>query len=134
MSGRGKLGIDMREIWTMQPRFEKRVGNAPFSLLDQPRFRAGFDFMRLRGQIGEITPRGSNLCCDFGSSWSCRAAMASSEVFAISVEFYFERSPAIDVLVELGDGCFRILNAVELNHAGAFGASPFEEDLCLLNG
>jgi poly(A) polymerase len=56
VSGRGKLGIDMREIWTMQPRFEKRVGNAPYSLLDQPRFRAGFDFLRLRGKIGEIDP------------------------------------------------------------------------------
>jgi len=56
VSGRGKLGIDMREIWTMQPRFEKRVGNAPYALLEQPRFRAGFDFLRLRGQIGEIDP------------------------------------------------------------------------------
>jgi poly(A) polymerase len=56
VSGRGKLGIDMREIWTMQPRFEKRIGNSPYSLLDQPRFRAGFDFLRLRGQIGEIDP------------------------------------------------------------------------------
>jgi poly(A) polymerase len=54
VSGRGKLGTDMREIWTMQPRFEKRVGSAPFSLLDQPRFRAGFDFLRLRAQTGEI--------------------------------------------------------------------------------
>ena len=56
VSGRGKLGIDMREIWTMQPRFEKRVGNAPYSRLEQPRFRAGFDFLRLRGQVGEIDP------------------------------------------------------------------------------
>ena len=54
VSGRGKLGIDMREIWSMQPRFEKRVGSAPYSLLEQPRFRAGFDFLRLRGQTGEI--------------------------------------------------------------------------------
>ena len=54
VSGRGKLGIDMREIWSMQPRFEKRVGCAPYSLLEQPRFRAGFDFLRLRGQTGEI--------------------------------------------------------------------------------
>lgn len=54
VSGRGKLGGDMREIWMMQPRFEKRVGNAPFSLVDQPRFRAGFDFLRLRAQVGEI--------------------------------------------------------------------------------
>ncbi len=54
VSGRGKLGIDMREIWSMQPRFEKRVGSSPYSLLEQPRFRAGFDFMRLRAQTGEI--------------------------------------------------------------------------------
>jgi poly(A) polymerase len=54
VAGRGKLGTDMREIWSMQPRFEKRVGSAPYTLLEQPRFRAGFDFMRLRAQIGEI--------------------------------------------------------------------------------
>jgi poly(A) polymerase len=38
----------------MQPRFEKRVGSSPYTLLEQPRFRAGFDFMRLRAQTGEI--------------------------------------------------------------------------------
>ena len=54
VSGRGKLAGDMREIWLLQPRFEKRTGNAPFALLDQPRFRAGFDFMRLRAEIGEV--------------------------------------------------------------------------------
>lgn len=54
VSGRGKLAADMREIWMMQPRFEKRVGSAPFGLAEQPRFRAGFDFMRLRADIGEI--------------------------------------------------------------------------------
>ena len=54
VSGRGKLGIDMREIWTLQPRFEKRTGSSPYSMLEQPRFRAGFDFLRLRGQTGEI--------------------------------------------------------------------------------
>ncbi|MDB5896585.1 MAG: pcnB [Ramlibacter sp.] len=54
ISGRGKLGADMREIWMMQPRFEKRTGNTPFSLAEQPRFRAAFDFMRLRADIGEV--------------------------------------------------------------------------------
>ena len=54
VSGRGKLGGDMRDIWTMQPRFEKRVGSSPYSLLEQPRFRAGFDFLRLRAQTGEV--------------------------------------------------------------------------------
>ncbi len=54
VSGRGKLGADMREIWMMQPRFEKRSGNSVFSLAEQPRFRAGFDFLRLRADVGEI--------------------------------------------------------------------------------
>jgi len=54
ISGRGKLAADMREIWTMQPRFEKRIGNGPITLVEQPRFRAGFDFLRLRGRVGEV--------------------------------------------------------------------------------
>lgn len=54
ISGRGKLGADMREIWMMQPRFEKRTGHTPFSLVEQPRFRAAFDFMRLRADVGEV--------------------------------------------------------------------------------
>jgi poly(A) polymerase len=54
VSGRGKLGADMREIWTMQPRFDRRTGQTPFSLVEQPRFRAGFDFLRLRAQVGEV--------------------------------------------------------------------------------
>jgi poly(A) polymerase len=53
ISGRGKLAADMREIWTMQPRFERRSGNGPVTLVEQPRFRAGFDFLRLRAQSGE---------------------------------------------------------------------------------
>ncbi len=56
ISGRGKLGADMREIWLMQPRFERRSGNAPFALVEQPRFRAGFDFLRLRADAGEVAP------------------------------------------------------------------------------
>jgi poly(A) polymerase len=54
VSGRGKLAADMREIWLMQPRFDKRVGSTPYSMVEQPRFRAGFDFMRLRAEVGEI--------------------------------------------------------------------------------
>lgn len=55
VSGRGKLAADMREIWMMQPRFEKRTGHAPFNLVAQLRFRAGFDFLRLRAANGEAT-------------------------------------------------------------------------------
>ncbi len=54
VSGRGKLAADMREIWSMQTRFDKQTGRAPISLVDQPRFRAAFDFLRLRAKIGEV--------------------------------------------------------------------------------
>ncbi len=54
VSGRGKLAADMREIWMMQPRFDKRIGSTAFSLVEQARFRAGFDFLRLRAEVSEV--------------------------------------------------------------------------------
>ncbi|MDL5033226.1 polynucleotide adenylyltransferase PcnB [Pelomonas sp. APW6] len=54
ISGRGKLAADMREIWMMQPRFERRTGNGPYSLVEQPRYRAGFDFLLLRAEVGDL--------------------------------------------------------------------------------
>jgi poly(A) polymerase len=39
---------DMREIWTLQPRFERRTGQAPFKLLEHIRLRAGYDFLLIR--------------------------------------------------------------------------------------
>ncbi len=53
VSGRGKLAADMREIWVMQPRFDKRSGTTPLSMVTHLRFRAGFDFLRLRADVGE---------------------------------------------------------------------------------
>ena len=56
----GKLAItrriagDIKEIWALQPRFEKRAGKTPYRLLEQPRFRAGYDFLALRAQSGEV--------------------------------------------------------------------------------
>jgi poly(A) polymerase len=38
----------MREIWMLQPRFERRTGRAPFKLLEHLRLRAGYDFLLLR--------------------------------------------------------------------------------------
>jgi len=49
-----RIAADITEIWALQPRFEKRWGKAPFRLLEQPRFRAGYDFLRLRAASGEI--------------------------------------------------------------------------------
>ena len=44
----------MKEIWLLQPRLEQRSGKRPFALLEQERFRAGFDFLGLRAASGEI--------------------------------------------------------------------------------
>ncbi|MDO8178685.1 MAG: polynucleotide adenylyltransferase PcnB [Undibacterium sp.] len=51
-----KIGSDMRDIWAMQPRFEKRVGKTPYKLLENTRLRAGYDFLLLRCASGEIDP------------------------------------------------------------------------------
>jgi poly(A) polymerase len=49
-----RITSDMRDIWAMQPRFERRTGKAPYKLLENPRFRAGFDFLLLRCESGEL--------------------------------------------------------------------------------
>ncbi len=56
---------DMREIWSMQPRFEKRVGRYPYRLIESPRFRAGYDFMLLRCATGEKNPSLGQWWTDF---------------------------------------------------------------------
>jgi poly(A) polymerase len=43
-----------REIWLMQPRFEQRTSRAALRLVEQPRFRAAYDFLLLRAAAGEV--------------------------------------------------------------------------------
>jgi poly(A) polymerase len=45
---------DMRDIWGLQPRFERRTGRSPFRLLEHMRFRAGYDFLLLRAAADEV--------------------------------------------------------------------------------
>ena len=45
---------DIKDIWALQPRFDKRTGKMPYRLIEQPRYRAGWDFLRLRGMSGEV--------------------------------------------------------------------------------
>ena len=49
-----KIASDMRDIWAMQPRFERRTGKSPYKLLEHLRLRAGYDFLLLRCASGEI--------------------------------------------------------------------------------
>jgi poly(A) polymerase len=48
-----RIATDMRDIWAMQPRFERRTGKTPFKLLEHTRLRAGYDFLLLRCASGE---------------------------------------------------------------------------------
>jgi poly(A) polymerase len=65
-----RIATDMRDIWAMQPRFERRTGKAPYKLLEHPRFRAGFDFLLLRCESGELEQ-------DVGDWW---AAFAEADI------------------------------------------------------
>jgi poly(A) polymerase len=58
-----RIATDMRDIWAMQPRFERRNGKSPYKLLEHPRFRAGFDFLLLRCESGELD-------AEIGSWWA----------------------------------------------------------------
>ncbi len=49
-----RIAGDIKEIWALQPRFDKRTGKTPYRLLELPRFRAGYDFLALRAESGEI--------------------------------------------------------------------------------
>ncbi len=43
-----RFSTPMREIWAMQPRFQRRQGKRAKRLLGHPRFRAAYDFLLLR--------------------------------------------------------------------------------------
>jgi poly(A) polymerase len=49
-----KLTATMREVWSMQPRFEQRSGSRAYRLLEAPRFRMAYDFLALRAASGEV--------------------------------------------------------------------------------
>ncbi len=43
----------MRDVWFLQSRFSRRTGGRPYRLLSHPRFRAAYDFLALRAEVGE---------------------------------------------------------------------------------
>ena len=50
-----RFTIPIREIWDMQERLPRRSGKRADLLLENPRFRAGYDFLLLRESAGEKT-------------------------------------------------------------------------------
>lgn len=58
-----RFSVPMREIWSLQARFERRSGQQPFRLLEHKRFRAAYDFLMLRVHSGEAAG-------DLGDWWT----------------------------------------------------------------
>jgi poly(A) polymerase len=48
-----RFTITMKEVWSLQPRFDNHSGKRPLSLLEHPRFRMAYDFLVLRAESGE---------------------------------------------------------------------------------
>lgn len=51
-----RFSYPMREIMQMQPRFERRQGKRAQAFLENRRFRAAFDLLVLRQELGEVDP------------------------------------------------------------------------------
>ena len=49
-----RFTLPMREIWELQLRLPRRAGSQAFRLMENKRFRAGYDFLLLREDAGEI--------------------------------------------------------------------------------
>ncbi len=51
-----RFSVPMRELLMLQPRFNRRSGVKALSLLQHPRFRAAYDFLLLRAEVGVADP------------------------------------------------------------------------------
>jgi len=60
-----RIAGDIKDIWALQPRFEQRSGKRPYGVLQQPRFKAGYDFLLLRTESGEVAPEVGTWWTDF---------------------------------------------------------------------
>lgn len=71
-----RVAGDIKDIWSIQPRFEQRSGKRPYGVLEQPRFKAGYDFLLLRAESGEVEAELGQWWTDFmNADGNARAAM-----------------------------------------------------------
>ena len=71
-----RVAGDIKDIWALQPRFEQRSGKRPYGVLEQPRFKAAYDFLLLRAQSGEVDGELAQWWTDFMKhDGEARAAM-----------------------------------------------------------
>lgn len=61
---------DMRDIWSLQPRLQRRMPRQAFKLLEHPRFRAGYDFFLLRAELGHLGEDGVEVANWWGEMYA----------------------------------------------------------------
>ena len=49
-----RFQADMHDLWMMQVKLERRTGKSAYAAVRHPRYRAGYDFLLLRSQAGEV--------------------------------------------------------------------------------
>ncbi len=60
-----RIAVDMREIWSLQPRLARRTRRYAYGVLEHPRFRAAYDFLLLRARTGGADPEVARWWSDF---------------------------------------------------------------------
>lgn len=70
-----RFTADMREIWSLQPRLQRRMPRHVPKLLAHPRFRAAYDFLLLRAQVGHLGDEG----LEIGQWWGLMYAADGAE-------------------------------------------------------
>jgi len=94
-----RIAGDIKDIWSLQPRFEARAGKRPYALLEQPRFRASYDFLVLRAQAGEIDMELADWWTRFQAvDGEQRAAMLMPEQSADKKRRRRRKKPAADAV------------------------------------
>ena len=81
-----RFSADMREIWGLQARLEKRSGRSALKLIEHQRFRAGYDFLLLRCESGELD-------VSIGQWWTAFLAGDPAEREALLTQGGKERAP-----------------------------------------
>ena len=65
---------DMRDIWSLQPRLERRLPRQVQRVLENQRFRAGYDFLLLRAQRGHLGEEGMEVATWWGDMYAANGA------------------------------------------------------------
>jgi poly(A) polymerase len=52
-----RFSLPMREIWMLQPRLARRTAKRAYRHFEHKRFRAAYDFLLLRAEVGEEDPQ-----------------------------------------------------------------------------